>query len=222
MANTSDSDSNGLLTCSEQHWAQLYDTLRPTIRAWVHSSQVAVWRGREYDLTEEILQETVARAFERLQQNEPIHNLTGYSKRIAFHHFLDLRKKELKLIPLPEYLSNDGIALYKQEEVDPAELAIEHLSLISLAETVLDFTADMPAKRRNALFVDLVKRANFLDESSPLLIACSHFGIRLQDFLPLLPHNRDESSRHASLLHLAYKQLKKTFWSKGKRKDTVA
>ena len=94
------------------------------------------------------------------------------------------------------------------EQVNPADIAIERLSRISLLETVLSFVKDFPTKQRKALFVDMARRTNFCDEDSPLLVALAQMHIKLQDYLQFVPKSRKESTQMASLLSIAYKRLR--------------
>jgi DNA-directed RNA polymerase specialized sigma24 family protein len=207
----------------EQLWSQLYRTLRPTISGWVYHSGVASWRGQENDLIEDILQETVVRTFVSLKQAEgsgaPIHNVTGFSNTVAYRLFVDFRRRDLRLIRPSENENAEALFTTEDAQENPAEIAIERLSRISLLETVLTFIADFPTKQRNALFVDLAKRSNLLDEDSPLQIALAQVHIKLQDYLQFLPRSRQERTQQASLLSIAYKRLRQfrgTFQRKNK------
>jgi DNA-directed RNA polymerase specialized sigma24 family protein len=197
----------------EQLWSQLYNALRPTIASWIYSSRVASWRGQENDLIEDILQETIFRTFVFQQQAEgagiPIHNVTGFGSTVAYRLFVDLRRRDLRLIRPCEDEHIDALFMTDDTQENPAEIAIERLSRISLLVTVLTFIANFPTKQRNALLVDMARRSNFLDEDSPLQIALAQVQIKLQDYLQLQPLSRQEAAQQASLLSIAYKRLKR-------------
>lgn len=206
-------NSSDQLRDNEQLWSQLYSALRPTISSWVYHSGVSSWRGQENDLIDDILQETVVRTFVSQEQAEgsgaPIHNVTGFGSTVAYRLFVDLRRRDLRLTRPSEDTNIEVLFAAADEQADPAEIAIERLSRISLLETILPFIADFPTKQRVALFVDMAKRSNFLDEDSPLLVALAQIHIKLQDYLQLLPKSRQEATQMASLLSIAYKRLRR-------------
>jgi DNA-directed RNA polymerase specialized sigma24 family protein len=198
----------------EQLWNQLYSTLRPAITGWVYHSGVASWRGQENDLISDILQEAVVRTFVCLEQAEnsgaPIHNVAGFSNTVAYRLFVDLRRRDLRLVRPSENDNTDIFFAIGDTQENPAEIAIERLSRISLLRAALDVIVDFPPKRRNALLVDIAKRSNLLDEDSPLQIALAQVNIKLEDYLQLLPQTYQERTQLASLLSIAYKQLKQS------------
>jgi DNA-directed RNA polymerase specialized sigma24 family protein len=197
----------------EQLWSQLYNALRPTISSWIYSSGVASWRGQENDLIEDILQETIFRTFVFQQQAEgagtPIHNVTGFGSTVAYRLFIDLRRRDLRLIRPGENEQPESLFTIADAQENPAEIAIERLSRISLLVTVLTFISKFPTKQRNALLVDMARRSNFLDEDSPLQVALAQVQIKLQDYLQQQPGSRKEAAQQASLLSIAYKRLRR-------------
>lgn len=193
---------------TDQIWGLLYSTLRPTISNWVYSSRVSSWRGQETDLIEDILQETVVRTFVSLDSGADIHNVTGFGSTVAYRLFVDMRRRDLKLTRPSESVTPEVLFATADEQVDPADIAIERLFRISLLETVLSFIKDFPTKQREALFVDMARRTNFLDEDSPLLVALAQMHIKLQDYLQLVPKSHKEATQMASLRSIAYKRLR--------------
>jgi DNA-directed RNA polymerase specialized sigma24 family protein len=194
-------------------WSQLYNVLRPTISSWIYNSGVASWRGQENDLIEDILQETIFRTFVFQQQAEgagtPIHNVTGFGSTVAYRLFIDLRRRDLRLIRSCENEHQESLFTTADAQENPAEVAIERLSRISLLVTVLTFIAKFPTKQRDALLVDMARRSNFLDEDSPLQVALAQVQIKLQDYLQQQPGSRKEAAQQASLLSIAYKRLRR-------------
>ncbi len=216
MAHSSSNSATGDWYRSEQLWNQLYTTLTPTIQGWVYSSGVTSWQGQERDVVEDILQETVLRTFCYMQQaeqegREEIRHINGFCKTVAYRHFVDLRRQALDVVRL-ETLDGMEIAIMATPAIqDPAEEVIERLSRISLLVTIGNIIAGFPTGQRIALLVDLAKRANLLDTDSPLMVAFTQVGIKLQDYLQYLPKNPLERGRKASLLSVAYKRLRETF-----------
>lgn len=128
---------------------------------------------------------------------------------MAYRLFVDLRRKDLRLIRPSANENAEAVFTTADAQENPAEIAIERLSRISLLVTVLTFIADFPTKQRDALFVDMARRSNFLDKDSPLQIALAQVHIKLQDYLQLLPRSRQAATQQASLLSIAYKRLRK-------------
>jgi DNA-directed RNA polymerase specialized sigma24 family protein len=214
-------------SCNEQLWSHLYIALGPTIRGWVYSSHIPSWRGQEQDLAEDILQETVVRTFCYAQQAEQeeakeIRHITRFGRTIAYHHFVDLRRKALNLTCLETVDGPEREASAPQMiHDDPAEEVIESLSLASLFEAAGTIIANLPRGQRTALLVDLAKQVDLLEKESPLQSAFAQTGIKLQDYLQYLPHTQQERTRQTALLSVAYRRLRKTFF-KQRQDDIIA
>ncbi|HLZ61534.1 MAG TPA: hypothetical protein VKR06_31700 [Ktedonosporobacter sp.] len=206
---------------SEQIWFQLYSTLRPSIAAWVYASDVAVWHGQENDIVEDILQETAIRIHKYMQQvekgvNPPILSMRGFSKAVAHNHFQDLRRKDARLLHFPRYEGRDTATLIimRNDDVDPAEIAHEALTRLSLLMTAVHIIVSLPQKQRTALLIDLANLSQEDEKYEPLQTAFLHVGIRLHDYRQALPTNTLERGRHAALLSIAYKAVRQKFRSR--------
>src|SRR5689334_17590977 len=91
--NSGTSDQNSPLD-----WAELYRILPLYVHSCIRCAGVPVWHRQEYDLVEEIVQETVVRIFTYTQKVEqgkalPIHSLQHFSRMVAHNHCEDLRRK---------------------------------------------------------------------------------------------------------------------------------
>src|SRR5579859_273767 len=85
---------------NDQMWfQQLRAMLLPSIRSWVYTAGVAIWRGQESDIIEDILEETVIKVYTYMQQAKeglypPIVSMNAFSKAVARNHFQDQRRKD--------------------------------------------------------------------------------------------------------------------------------
>ena len=69
-------------------WEELYRILPPYVHSCIRCAGVPVWHRQEYDIIEEIVQETVVRVFMYIQKAErgkalPIHSLQHFSRMVA-------------------------------------------------------------------------------------------------------------------------------------------
>jgi DNA-directed RNA polymerase specialized sigma24 family protein len=204
-------------TASDHVWCELYTTLRPYILGWVYSSGVSSWHGQENDIVDDILQEAVIRTLKYTKLAEsgtclPIHSMTCFGRTVAHNHFRDLRRRELRLIrPTSQDGNETMFVLSQDEEVDPADIALDRLMRISLLIVLARIIVDFPLKQRTALLIDLANHADLSEEHSHLQAAFLEVGINLHDYKCVLSSDPLERSRHAASLSMAYKRLKQTF-----------
>ena len=211
--NTADSQST-----KDQIWSQLYCALRPYILSWVITSGVPSWQGQEGDITDDILQEAIIRTHRYAQQAEsgmsnPIYSIICFSRTIAHNHFRDLRRRELRLVRLPEHSNVDTPFIIMEDHTDPSEIALEDLSRRTLLVALAQIIANFPHKQRTALLIDLANLSDVGDEYDLLQAAFLEVGIKLCDYRCTLPADPSLRGRHAALLSTAYKRLRLTFQS---------
>jgi DNA-directed RNA polymerase specialized sigma24 family protein len=198
--------------CSDTIWQKLSLLLRPLIKRWVYNSHVPSWNGQEFDIVEDILQESLFRIFKYTKKAEsgavpPIESLEHISVVIAHNCCKDLRRKDQRLIRLSPDERMFGCQVVMPKQSDVSEIAIDNLFrawlYIKLSHDIVKF----PDKQRRALLVDLANRMHFDEEPTPLQQAFLDQKIRLQDYQKSLPVNTVERTRHASLLSLALKRV---------------
>ena len=206
-ANNSTSDMYG-----DTAWNDLYPSLRSLARRIVFSSQVPAWRGQEYDIAEDLVQETMRRLIEYAQKVElgnatPIHSLECLMRVIACNYGKDLRRHDLRQVHMTS--DDDAYDIYTIMEisVDPSEVAIENIYQEGLFTLIACEIARFPKKQRVALLIDLASRMSFDTPPTPLQEAFLKVGMRLQAYRQPLPSDRVGRNRHASLLSQAYKRL---------------
>jgi DNA-directed RNA polymerase specialized sigma24 family protein len=198
-------------------WEDLYHILPPYVRSCIRCAGISAWHRQEYDIVEEIVQETVVRIFTYTQKVEhgkalPIHSLQHFSRRVAHNHCEDLRRKE------PRFTATAyDEALADPDErsgnwVDPIEQVLEDMMLAHLFPEVARRIADFPRKQRTALLIDLANLSVF-DESvgaafTPLEQAFLAVGIHLMDYRGPLSDDVAARSRHSASLSYAYRRLR--------------
>src|SRR6267142_2120562 len=88
-----------LVLGEEQTWQKLYTVLRHPATLYVHMYAVPSWSGQEYDMVEDIVQETVIRMYRQIQKSATeeetsIRSLEAFCHTIARNYCRDLRRKE--------------------------------------------------------------------------------------------------------------------------------
>src|SRR2546421_5893807 len=111
-------------------WEELYRILPPYVLSCIRCAGVPVWYRQEYDIVEEIVQETVVRIFTYTQQVErgkalPIHSLQHFSKMVAHNHCQDLRRKENRFTSAPYDEALPDPDEFSHARVDPIEQVLE-------------------------------------------------------------------------------------------------
>src|SRR2546421_3414434 len=115
-------------------WDELVPKLRSLIRQIVYSFHVQSWRGQEDDIVEDILQETARRLIERQQKADlgeasPIQMFERMATTIAYNYCQDMRRKECRLLRLPEDTRLPKVLdiISDRDVVDLLEEATEYL-----------------------------------------------------------------------------------------------
>ena len=195
---------------SEQAWNELYPLLRSLAKHLVYSFHVPVWRGQEEDFAEDIVQETIRRAIERIQRSErgeltPIHSLKHMLVAILYNYCKDLRRHDLRLIHISP---NDGTTDFHLYDVMPDEdAATNNVYCEELFRLLTQEIANFPKKQRQALLIDLANVTHCGGELTPLQEAFLAVGIDLHQYQQPLPESVRERCRHSSLLCHAYKRV---------------
>jgi len=200
--------------CSDTTWQKLSLLLRPLIKHWVYCSHVSSWKGQEFDIIEDILQESLFRIFKYAKKAEcgevpPIEMLEHISMVIAHNCCKDMRRKDQRLtrLSLDEQMFVRQVVMPNRSEV--SEIALDNLFREWLYMKVSQDIVKFPEKQRRALLVDLANMMHFDEEPTLLQQAFLEQKIRLQDYQQSLPMNSVERSRHASLLSVALKRVGK-------------
>lgn len=199
---------------SDTIWDTLYPLLLPLAKRWVYASNVISWIGQESDVAWDIVLMSIKRTFEYIlkaqRENIPIASLERLSIVIAKHYYLDLRRKDSRLL----HFDRDGYSQVERsihhEEVDIAEAVLDKIHEEWLFSELAREIVMFPRKLKTALLIDLASRMAFNESNSnptPLQRAFLEVGIQLQDYQHLLPEDPIARTRHSSLVSLAYKRI---------------
>jgi hypothetical protein len=200
--------------CSDSSWASLYPRLLTLVKRWVYASNVLSWTGQESDVAWDIALTSIKRTFEYVLQARSegtnIASLERLSIVIAKNCFLDLRRKDLRLLHLDhdEHLQEGWPMTHN--EANLAEAVLDKLHEEWLFREVAKVVVDFPQKMRTALLIDLARRMDFNEADSdptPLQQAFLEVGIQLQEYQRLLPKEPAARARHFSLVSLGYKRI---------------
>jgi DNA-directed RNA polymerase specialized sigma24 family protein len=194
---------------SEQVWSELYPQLRSLARHLIYSFHVPLWRGQEEDFTDDIVQETIRRAIERIRQSEcgesaPIYALKPMLFVILCNYCKDLRRRDLRMIHFwPNEGTNECQLPAVMSDEDVANQVYNEVLFRLLAQEITHF----PQKQQRALLIDLANRTHCDEELTPLQEAFLAVGIDLHEYQQPLPDSPRERCRHSSLLCHAYKRV---------------
>jgi len=203
--------SPGFEMNDENIWNRLYRLLTPLARSWAFHARVASWQGQEQDVAEDIVQVAMLKIVQYLEETRKngiaIASLERLCVVIAKHSFLDMRRRELRLL----HFSHEGTLSYEQVSldflVDPSQEAEEKIYeewlLAASAQTIASFSSRL----RAAILADLANRSCFDSEPSVLQQAFLAADIRLQDYQRPPSPDSAERSRQSALRSLAYKRL---------------
>lgn len=207
--NASWCETHGQDQVSEQAWSELYQELRSLAKYLVYTFHVPVWRGQEEDFAEDIVQETLRRAIERMRRSErgesdPIYALKPMLFTILANYCKDLRRHDLRLIHIwPSACTNEDLFFNTMPDEDAVDKVYDEVLFRLLAQEIAHF----PKKQQQALLIDLARRTPCDEERTPLQEAFLAVGIDLHEYQQLLPESPRERYRQSSLLCYAYKRV---------------
>ena len=195
----------------DERWTELYNRLRPLAKIWAYSAGVAIWKGQENDIAEDIVQAALLKIFQYVSacraNGTIIGSLEHLSLVIAKRCFLDMRRRELRFQRFPgsTHVSSEQGSL--ENLVDPSQEAEEKIYeewlLAASAQTITAFSS----KLRAAILADLANNSYFGAEPSPLQQAFLAEGVHLQDYQRVPSNDPAERSRQSALRSLAYKRI---------------
>jgi DNA-directed RNA polymerase specialized sigma24 family protein len=200
-------------------WHELHTWLKPFVLNWIYQYNLPIWLGQEEEIAADVLQETTMRILRYARQSalnnrRPIEFLENFCITVAHNCLRDLRRRQYKLTRLSAV--SETRERYKQDPVDaddPSELALVHLMSRDTLMGLVRIIADFPAGQRRAILIDLAQYSDFDEETGPLHIIFLEFGINLHEYKIVRPQDSVARSRHAALLSIAYKRLKKSFFA---------
>lgn len=196
-------------------WDDLYCFLCSQVKVWVYSAHMPSWLGQEKDVIDEIVQEAICRTFERVRKAEregvePIQSKKNLCKTIARHYFIDLIRKDKRIVHLTQINNaSTGEYVIVDDLTDPTEEVHDEMFQMSLFDRLAPEILNFPKKQSQALLTDLAKHTHFDGPLTHFQRALSHHGVHLQDYQRSRPSCAQERSRHAALLSLSYRRVAK-------------
>lgn len=193
---------------------ELYDNLTSFVKRRVYDVNVQSWSGQEYDLIQDIVQESVVRTYFQMRKAEcgdvPLIISPHYfGKRVARNHLFDVVRKEARLVrPSIDGVLHDRMVM--EQWLDSCEDVLDDMETVSLFALIARAIADVPNKQRKALLIDLAELTPIDEPFRPLPQALMSVNINLDMYRNLVPTGIVEKQRHASLLSQAYKRVKIT------------
>jgi DNA-directed RNA polymerase specialized sigma24 family protein len=205
---------------SDQDWYELYLFLLH----YVHG--LLPWCWQKDELVADVVQDTLLRVFLYLQKVEcaeadPIRALRHFSRRVALHLWLDMRRKDAHFTSTSYDDAALDVDLLQDFWVDDTEQVLENIVCMQLFPILALYIAEYPDKQRTALLIDIANHTDFA-ESSLLVRAFSEAGIELKDYQCTLPENAMERNKHTSLVWHAYRRLREKTAVELRELDLVA
>lgn len=207
----------------EAAWHDLYTWLFPRVEKWVRNASVNAWYGQQREVSEDITQEAVLRTFRYCQRAvhgevRPIDSLKSLGKTIAQNYFRDRRKKDWNLVrPAQESENTEGFLEVSSplersapsQVVDPSQVAVDRVMLTTVISMAARILVKFPPGQRAALLTDLANITDFGEYPTLLEQALAEAGVELKAYQHPLPTEPGEKNRHAALLSIAYKRLRR-------------
>lgn len=195
-------------------WLEVSAALLPFVKKHVHHVALQTHIGQEYDVIQDIIQETVVRTFIQMQKAErgevpPVLSPLYFAKKVSHNHLLDIARKESRLVrPTNDIAIQERMMI--ENWVDTTEDVLDDIEQEPLFLLIAHVIVKMPKKRRCALLIDLAMHTAFDERPGPLQHALAKEHINLAMYRNLLPKNQTEreKQRHSSLLSQAYKNVK--------------
>ena len=202
------------MTTNDACLETLYSRLCGWVKYWVYSAHIVSWKGQEEDIITEVAAEAITRLCERLRkveqgEAEPVNSLEFLGKTIARNYFIDLVRRDKRLIRLTQLTSTVGESVVKMKWVDLSEKVEDAVFQEELFNQVAPEIMRFPKKQRAALLVDFARRIEFQSRPSPLRRAFLKAGVELSEYQRQRSDNATERGRQSSLLSLAYKRVAK-------------
>ncbi len=194
------------------NWHILYKQLTIAVTQWVRSANLLAWKVQREEIIDDIVQETMMKVLKRIHQGEygelsPVYSVEGLSIRVAHNVFIDMLRRDRRLVPLASDNSNDATHDIPDDGEDYSEVAVDNVYNSSLFTQVALAIQSFPPKLRAAIIIDLVSRMSFDCEKTSLQQALVNAGIDLEEFRNQSSSDPVMKSRQSSLASLGYKKI---------------
>lgn len=205
-------------------WSELQNWLKPYALSWIFAEHLPIWLGQEYEIADDVLQETSIRILRYLRpalggDAHAIKSVEHFSLAVAHNVVRDMARRQRRLVRLP----TSSTPLEYEEALDTldfSELALEKLMSEDLFIELAGIINDFPPMQRRAILTDLAKYEDFVEEANQLQTVFLKLGINLLEYRRSRTLDLVERNKQASLLSIAYKRLRLMYFGKTKKGKT--
>ena len=202
-------------------WDKLYRMLWLVVQGWVYAAHLSSWLGQEEDIIAEIVQEAICRTFERhrkaeMLEAEPVKSPEYFSRTVARHFFIDLVRKDSRIMHFTHLQRDDGGDVIEFELADVAEEVHEEVMYESLFNELALEIVNFPKKQGQVLLNDIANNMHFdKGDTTRLEKAFWQAGVHLQEYQRPRPADIIERGRYVALLSIAHKRVAQLHSMKG-------
>lgn len=193
---------------AEIDWEKCYQQLYKQVRRLVNQMKLPRWKGKEEDVTWDVVQESMRKILEYTRRAErgeekPVQELENLLYITALNCLRDRRRREKRLYPESTSITIRAL----DARVHLNEIATENVYQERLFYRVAQNIASFPEKQHSVLLNDLASRIAFNEKPTIVQAAFRANGIQLEDYRTSQPNNEKVRSRKAALLYQSYKRL---------------
>lgn len=193
----------------ETAWNEAYTQLNPYVKKLVYRLNVPNWRGQEEAVACDIVQESMSRFVEYVQEAErnervPVRSMISLLKRTAHNYSIDLQRREWRLRREDAGTLRDMV----DHGASYSEIAVENVYRERIFRIAAHEIESFPKKQQCSLLTDLAHRMAFGETPTTLEMAFRAEGIFLEEYRVARAESELERSRNASLRNHAYKRLR--------------
>lgn len=192
-------------------WLKLYSLLASSVKQEICGTKLQSWKGQEYDLAQDVIQETVVRTFLQMRKAEkgegvPVLSPNSFSRRVAKNYLLDRVRREARLVrPSCDIELQQSMM---KNWIDPCQGVLDAMEIESLFVLIASVIAGFPNKLRNSMLIDLADLTPVDEPFRPLQQALKRVNIDLDMYRNLAPTDEVGKKRHSSLISQGYKRLR--------------
>jgi DNA-directed RNA polymerase specialized sigma24 family protein len=199
---------------TDPDWYALYMILPGLVTHAVYTLRISLWYGQEYDIVEDVVQETLLKLLERIRKAErgeasPIEQIERMAAVIAYNCCRDMRRHDRRVFHFPASVAEfeDRYLDTVRPQRDCSEEAIEQVFLDALFALLAREVNRFPRKQRQAVLTELANTMCFEEQPSSLQEAFLAVGVDLQKYQQALAGTFKARSQHTALLYWAYKRM---------------
>ncbi|MBA2395826.1 MAG: sigma-70 family RNA polymerase sigma factor [Ktedonobacteraceae bacterium] len=116
---------------------------------------------------DELIQRVRIKLWKMLEKG-PILHPYSYARRIVYSEFIDMKRQQKQLLPLPDE-ENDGFYPLKSHMADPADEVIQSMEVSSLLQQLAQMLMDLPPRQQTAMICHLYHQVDDLGQLRSVL-----------------------------------------------------